>query len=104
MYRNVANRGLLRHAPSFAVASNILVRPEVTPILYRLLTPSAAPLAALEDGGGIAPDSTGIQTTSFGGWREEKHKERREKKWLKVHAMVGTRTHVVIRAVVSETN
>jgi transposase len=104
VYRNVADRGLLRRAPSFAVASNILVRPEVTPILYRLLTLCAAPLAALEDGGAIAPDSTGIQTTSFGGWREEKHKERREKKWLKVHAMVGTKTHVVIRAVISETN
>ncbi|MCI4327652.1 MAG: transposase [Thermoplasmata archaeon] len=104
VYQNVADRGLLYRVPSYAVASNLLVRPEVTPILYRLLQLSAAPLAALEEGGAVAPDSTGIQTTSFGGWREEKHKEKREKKWLKVHAMVGTRTHVVIRAVVSETN
>jgi hypothetical protein len=104
VYRNVSDRGLLSHVPSYAVASNLLVRPEVTPILYRLLQLSAALLAALEDGGAVAPDSTGIQTTSFGGWREEKHKEKREKKWLKVHAMVGTKTHVVIRAVVSETN
>jgi transposase len=79
-----------------------LNRPEATLILYRLLSLSAAPLAGLEDGGVIAPDSTGVQTTSFGGWREEKHGEKRQKRWLKVHAMVGTKTHVVIRAVVGE--
>ncbi len=45
-----------------------------------------------------------MQTTQFGGWREEKHGEKREKRWLKVHAIVGTKTHVVIRAVVSDTN
>jgi hypothetical protein len=94
VYANVADRGLLSRAPSFAVASNLLRRPEVTPILYRLLQLSALPLAGLEDGGAVAPDSTGIQTTSFGGWREEKHGEKREKRWLKVHAMVGTKTHV----------
>jgi transposase len=104
VYANVADRGLLSRAPSFAVASNLLTRPEVTPILYRLLQLSALPLAGLEDGGAVAPDSTGIQTTSFGGWREEKHGEKREKRWLKVHAMVGTKTHVVIRAVVSTVN
>jgi transposase len=104
VYANVADRGLLARAPSFAVASNRLTRPEVTPILYRLLSLSALPLAGLEDGGAIAPDSTGVQTTSFGGWREEKHGEKREKRWLKVHAMVGTKTHVIIRAFVGEAN
>ncbi len=52
----------------------------------------------------VAPDSTGVQTASFGGWREEKHGEKREKKWLKVHAIVGTKTHVVIDARVLEAN
>jgi transposase len=104
VYANVADRGLLARAPSFAVASNLLTRPEVTPILYRLLQLSALPLAGLEDGGAVAPDSTGIQTTSFGGWREEKHGEKREKRWLKVHAIVGTKTHVVIDARVLESN
>jgi transposase len=104
VYQNVADRGLLTRAPSFAVASNLLTRPEATAVLYHLLRMSALPLAGLEDGGAVAPDSTGVQTTSFGGWREEKHGEKRQKKWLKVHAMVGTKTHVVIGAVVSETN
>jgi len=104
VYANVADRGLLAKAPSYMVASNLLTRAEVTSILYRLLSLSALPLAGLEDGGAVAPDSTGVQTTSFGGWREEKHGEKRQKKWLKVHAMVGTKTHVIIRAVVSDQN
>ena len=85
------------------MASNLLTRPEATPILYSLLRMSALPLAGLEEGG-VVPDSTGIQTTSFGGWREEKHGEKRQKRWLKVHAMVGTKTHVVIDASVLEAN
>ena len=104
VYANVADRGLLTKAPSFAVASNLLTRPEVTPVLYRLLNLSALPLAGLEEGGAVAPDSTGVQTTSFGGWREEKHGEKRQKRWLKVHAMTGTKTHVIIRAFVGESN
>ena len=102
--RNVSERGLLSRVPSHMASSLFLNRPEATAILYRLLGLSALPLAGLEEGGAVAPDSTGIQTTSFGGWREVKHGEKREKKWLKVHAMVGTKTHVIIRAVVSDKN
>ena len=98
VYQNVADRGLLGKVPSYMVSSRFLNRPDVTPILYRLLTLSALPLAGLEEGGAVAPDSTGVQTTSFGGWREEKHGEKRQKKWLKTHAMVGLRTHVIIQA------
>ncbi len=104
VYENVHDRNLLGHVPNYMVASRALNRPETTLSLYQLLSLSAAPLAGLEDGGVISPDSTGVQTTSFGGWREEKHGEKRQKKWLKVHAMVGTKTHVIIRAVVSEQN
>jgi transposase len=104
VYANVHDRELLSRLPNYMVASRTLNRPEATLILYRLLSLSAAPLAGLEEGGVIAPDSTGVQTTSFGGWREEKHGEKRQKKWLKVHAMVGTKTHVIVRAVVSEQN
>ena len=98
IFENVHDRGLLSHVPNYMVASRALNRPEATAVLYRLLALSASPLAGLEDGGVVAPDSTGVQTTSFGGWREEKHGEKRQKRWLKVHAMVGTKTHVIIRA------
>lgn len=103
-YQNVADQGLLGKTPSYAIASNLLTRPAVTPILYHLLHLSALSLAGLEEGGAVSPDSTGIPTTSFGGWREEKHGEKREKRWLKVHAIVGTKTHVIIDAQVLEAN
>ena len=104
VYENVTERGLLAKVPSFATSSVVLNRPELTPILYHMLHLSALPLAGLEEGGAISPDSTGIQTTSFGGWREEKHGEKREKRWLKFHAIVGTKTHVIIDARVMEAN
>ncbi len=104
VHLNVADRGLLSKVPSFMVASRALNRPEATAVLYGLLQLSALPLAGLEEGGAVAPDSTGMQTTQFGGWREEKHGEKREKRWLKVHAIVGTKTHVVIDARVLEAN
>jgi transposase len=104
VYSNVKDRALLKSVPNYMVASRALNRPEATLILHRLLTISAEPLVGLEDGGVIAPDSTGVQTTSFGAWREERHGEKRQKKWLKVHAMVGTKTHIVIRAIVSDKN
>jgi len=103
-YVNAAERGSLTEAPSFMVASRALNKPEATSILYGLLRLTAAPLAGLEEDGVVAPDSTGIQTTSFGAWREAKHSEKRQREWLKVHAMVGTKTHVIIRAVVGEAN
>lgn len=102
--QNVVDRGLLSRVPSYPLFSCALNRPEATPILSRLLSHSAIPLACLEQGGVVAPDSTGIQTTSFGAWREEKQGEKRERHWLKVHAIVGTKTHVIIRAVVSDHN
>ncbi len=104
VYENVSDRDLLESVPSYNVASRALNRPEAAAILYRLLQLSAAPLAGLEEGGAVAPDSTGVQTTSFGGWREEKQGEKREKKWLKVHAIVGTKTHIVIDARVLDAN
>jgi hypothetical protein len=102
VYKNVRDRNLLSRVPNYMVASRALNRPEATLILSRLVSLAAAPLVGLEQGGVIAPDSTGVQTTSFGGWREAKHGEQRAKKWLKVHAMVGTRTHVILTAIVGD--
>jgi transposase len=99
-----AEHSVISRAPSFMVTARLLNRSDVTPILYRLLSLSASPLAALEIGEAVAPDSTGMQMTSFGGWREEKHGEKRQRCFLTVHAIVGTRTHVIIRAVVGEAN
>ena len=99
-----AKDGLLSTAPGRMSVQRVLNCSDLTLTLNNLLNLSALPLIGLEDGGTVAPDSTGIQTTSFGAWRETKHGERRERHWLKVHAMVGTKTHIIIRAVVGEEN
>jgi len=88
-----AERGQLLKARHYTISSEVLNKESLTPILQHLVTLSALPLAPLEQG--FAPDSTGIQTTSFGAWREEKHGEKREHVWLKAHALAGTKTHIV---------
>ena len=93
-------RGQLPKVPGFVVSSRALNREEVTPILRALITRSALPLAALEQG--FAPDSTGMQTTSFGAWREEKYGEKRQHLWLKAHALAGTKTHIVAAVSVTD--
>ncbi len=95
---------LLSTVPGRMSVQRVLNRSDLSLTLNNLLSLSALPLVGLEEGGAVAPDSTGIQTTSFGAWRETKHGERRERHWLKVHAIVGTKTHVIIRAVVGEEN
>ena len=103
-YEDALTRGYLSGKPGRMTVQRFLNRQDATQVLSNLVTLSALPLAGLESGEAVAPDSTGVQTTCFGAWREAKHGERRERRWLKVHAMVGTRTHVVIRAVVGEEN
>jgi hypothetical protein len=92
-------RGQLPKAPHYTLSSEAMNRPELTPILKDLITRSALPLVTLEEG--FAPDATGIRTTSFGAWMGEKHGDNREHVWLKAHALAGTKTHVVIRAIVT---
>ena len=92
-------RGQLSKRRHYTISSEVMSRGDVTPILEHLITRSAIPLASLEHG--FAPDSTGIRTTSFGAWMKEKHGDTRQHLWLKAHAFVGTKTHIVVRASVT---
>lgn len=103
-WESAAREGHLHSTIGRMTVQRLLGRKDMTPVLNNLVTLSALPLAGLEEGGAVAPDSTGVQTTSFGAWMETKHGDRRVRHWLKVHAMIGTRTHVIIRAVVGEEN
>lgn len=93
-------QGHLDRAPGYVVSSRFFNRADITSVLEDLVTESARPVAALERG--FAPDSTGIQLTEFGAWRETKHGERRRRDWLKAHALVGVRTHAIVRLSVTE--
>jgi hypothetical protein len=100
LFQNAVDRGQLQKAPHYTVSSELLSRPDVTPILHELITKSALPLAALETT--FAQDSTGMRTTSFGSWCGERHGEGRRNIWLKAHALVGVKTHIIARVSVTD--
>lgn len=93
-------RGQLPSTHGFVISSRALNRADVTPVLLNLISRSAIPLTGIEHG--FAADSTGIRTTSFGAWREEKHGDKRHHVWLKAHALVGTKTHVVAQVSITD--
>lgn len=97
-----ASIGLISHVPNWSVASRILCRPELTPVLLDLVSLSAAPLVGVESGGTVAIDSTGFAAHWFGGYFLEAHKVDRHHDWVKAHLAVGTRTHIVTAAIVNE--
>jgi transposase len=74
--------------------SAFMENPELFPVLKKLITASALPLAAVETV--FAPDSSGFSTSRFVRWYDEKYGVTRSgKEWVKVHILTGARTNVV---------
>ena len=99
--RAAADSGMIAATPRYNSIFNVLDRESLTPILRELITRSALPLKALETD--FAVDSTGFGTQCF--YRHFSAKYGRElsrRNYLKVHAMVGTRTNVVTAVVVTD--
>jgi hypothetical protein len=84
-------QGLLSDAHFWALPSRFLCREDVTDGLHNMLARSAIPLIGLEDR--CAIDSTGVRSTRFNYYRKEKYDPSRENIWLKLHALVGVKTH-----------
>lgn len=95
-------RNQLSRIPHFGVSSWFLTRSDVSQVLYKLVEVSALPLRGIESE--FAVDSTGFRTTSFGDYNQETHGPSRRNIWLKAHAIVGTRTHVVARVKITDGN
>jgi transposase len=93
-------RGQVGRVHHYTLSSEVLNRKELTSILLELISRSALPLDSIERG--FAPDSTGIETTSFGAWREEKHGEKRTRRWIKAHALAGVKTHIIAAVSVTD--
>ncbi len=102
--RDCQMHGHLNHAPHYNSISNYLAQDELTPILTKLISISAAPLKALESQ--FAADSTGFSTCVYDRWFDHKYgkagEAQRRQRWLKAHAMVGTLTHVVTSVEITE--
>ena len=87
-------RGLLDKAPSFTSTFRYLESPDVTSILKALIERSSLPMQSIETA--FAADSTGFSTSTYARWFDHKWgKERSKHTWVKAHAMVGTKTHIV---------
>jgi len=96
-----AEGGLLGRAPSYNSVFDYFDKPEMTPILVRLIEQSAVPLASVETS--FAVDSTGFGTAVYRRWYDHKYgREMKEHAWLKAHAMVGTVTNVVTSVKVTD--
>src|SRR5947209_1847487 len=92
--RAAQEQGYSAKTPHFNSVLNYLESPDVTPVLYALITESSLPLKALESD--FAVDSTGFTTSRFIRWFDHRYGPRHgHHEWVKVHLMCGVRTNIV---------
>jgi transposase len=92
--RDAHSKGYLSRVPHFNSICNYLENPELTPILYSLITETSLPLKSVEVD--FAADSSGFTTSRFVRWFDHKYGTvRQQHEWVKVHLMCGVRTNIV---------
>jgi transposase len=99
--------GFISVLPSYNTLFRFVESEESTPLLSRLVDESARPLAPLETDPVFAADATGFATTTHDRWFDFRYgngdpvvKSRR--RFVKLHAMVGTSTHIITAARVTD--
>ncbi|MFH0889941.1 MAG: transposase [Candidatus Aenigmatarchaeota archaeon] len=102
LFDNAEEDELIERSPHFTATSKLLNNPSITPILHKLITLSALPLKDLETQ--FAIDSTGFRTTRFTEYCIVKHGLSRKHKWLKCHAICGTKTNVITAIRITDEN
>jgi transposase len=86
--------GYVTRVPHFNSVLNFFDTEAATAVLQEFIERSAAPLVAVETN--FAVDSTGFAGSRYARWFDEKYgKPKSEVMWVKLHAMVGTKTNVV---------
>src|SRR6185436_703195 len=96
-----AAKGYLTHVGHESCVFNFLGNEATTPLLTSLVERSGAPMRVIEQGQ-YAIDSTGFSTAVYDRWFSQKHGQLcSQNTWVKLHVMVGTRTHAVTSAVVT---
>ncbi len=99
-------KGLIAKVPHFNSVLRSFDNEEITPVLLEMIRLSALPLRAVEQD--FAIDSTGFSSTQLvGQWKGAKYGEKQQRvahDWLKVHAMTGVKTNVVVAVEVTEAN
>lgn len=99
-------KGYVSKVPHFNSVLNYLDSDAITSALHTMIRLSALPLKAVESD--FAVDSTGFSSTQLvGQWKGAKYGEkqvRMQHDWLKLHAMTGVKTNVVVAVEVAEAN
>ncbi len=96
-----AEKHHMENAPHYNTVFHYLKKPELTPILKRLIELSSLPLKAIETD--FATDSTGFSTSRFSRWFDIKYgKEVMERFWVKVHIMCGVKTNIITAVEITE--
>ncbi len=93
LFQNATEREQIEHAPHFNAPSKLLNKAEITPILHKLITLSALPVAGIEND--FSVDSTGFRTTTFSAYNGAKYGQTKEHHWLKAHMCAGVKTNII---------
>jgi len=100
--RECEQKGMIRRAPHYNSVFRYMEDASLTPILRGLVEQSAMPLRAVETD--FAIDATGFSTCNYVRWFDERGMEKKTQTWVKAHAMVGVKTHVITAAEVTHGN
>lgn len=99
--RDAQAREFISRAWSFNSVLGVIEDATITPTLHRLITASAAPLKAVESQ--FAVDSTGFGTQNFYRHFTAKYgHEQISRNYVKLHALIGTKTNVIAAATVTD--
>ena len=99
--RSATGKGLMDKTPCYSTLYRYMEKPELTPILKRLIEQAAIPLASLETH--FSPDSSGFSSKTYTRWFDRKWgREVREPRWIKAHIMSGALTNIVTAVEVTE--
>jgi transposase len=98
--REAEASGLVSRAWHFNSVLKVIEDASITPVLHRLVTASAAPLASVESA--FAVDSTGFGTLRFYRHYSAKYgHDQYSRDYRKLHALIGTKTNVIAAASVT---
>jgi transposase len=99
--RDAQAKGFVRKAWHFNSVLGVIEDAAITPTLHKLIAASAAPLKAVESD--FAVDSTGFGTQCFYRHFSAKYgHDQFSRDYVKLHALIGTRTNVVASAIVTD--
>ncbi|MGV8175102.1 MAG: transposase [Methanothrix sp.] len=102
LFENATERNQIEHAPNFNQPSILFRNPDITPILHKLVSLSALPVAGIEED--FSVDSTGFRTTTFNAYHGAKYGQKKEHQWVKAHLCAGIKTNVVAAVAITDGN